>query len=448
MPTLATATPTRHRGSELLALGFGTTVTMWAIGYVLRFPGLQAPSWLLLLFLLSTLVAGGALARHLTDRGPRVGLIVGLLTGLLNLLILGSLLSGDRPGAFVPDAIWWVPGSFLLCGALGLLGAAVAGRRREASAPFLARHGVAAFAHVAAAATFLLIVAGGIVTSSQAGLAVTDWPNSYGYNMFLYPLARMSGGIYYEHVHRLLGSLVGLSTLVLTVVLLRVEDRRWVKGLAVGALLLVITQGILGGLRVTGHFTMSDDPAVTRPNLLLAVIHGVVGQLFLGTMVALASITTRRWREAQPVVRGEARTELRLAPWLLGAIVLQLTLGSVLRHVNGALHAHLTLAVVVLSLGLVLGMRLLGRYHDIALLRRLGRVLVIGLSTQFVLGFAALIGRSLRAADGGPHPLDVTLTTLHQATGAFLLATAVLTTIWVRHLVRAPSRLTHEERSP
>ena len=73
----------------------------------------------------------------------------------------------------------------------------------------------AVHANVTVAATFLLVVAGGLVTSNEAGLAVVDWPNSFGYNMFLYPLAKMTGGIYYEHAHRLYGSLVGLTTIVL-----------------------------------------------------------------------------------------------------------------------------------------------------------------------------------------------------------------------------------------
>jgi len=431
-------------GSDLLTVGFGMTVAMWAVGYVLRFPGLGAPGWLLLAALLGCLLAGGWLMGRLSRRGAIGGLQAGLLAGLLNLLVLGSVLGGGE-GRIMAAAVAWIPGSLLLSGGLGYLGALLgAGRGRmdregRPADPFLVRHGVSAFATVAAAATFLLLVAGGIVTGHEAGLAVPDWPNSYGFNMFLYPLSRMTGGIYYEHVHRLLGSLVGLTTLVLCVHLWRVEDRGWVKGLATGALLLVITQGILGGLRVTGRFTLADDPALTSPNLMLAVVHGVVGQVFFGTMVALAAITHRRWRGGdRPLAIPGARTDRHLAPLLVALVLVQLVLGSVLRHTDAALMVHIAWAMVVLGVGITLGVRLATFHRERPLLRRLGLALVYGLAAQFVLGFAALVGRNLDRADGSPHPLDVFLTTSHQAVGALILAAAVLTSVWTRRLVRSP----------
>ncbi|HOX24685.1 MAG TPA: COX15/CtaA family protein [Candidatus Krumholzibacteria bacterium] len=429
------------RGSDLLALAFGTTVAMWAVGYVCRFPGVATPPWLLLALLLVCLAAGGWAAGRFTARGLRGGLEVGLLVGLLNLLVLGSVLSsGDDPNRLVPAAAWWIPGSLLLAGVVGGLGALV-GRRRTPATPQLADHGLAGFAVVAAGATFLLLVAGGIVTGSRAGLAVTDWPNSYGYNMFLYPLSRMTGGIYYEHVHRLLGSLVGLTTLVLAVHLQRVEDRRWVKNMALVALALVVIQGVLGGLRVTGRFTLSDDPAATRPNLTLAVVHGIAGQLFFATVVAIAAFVTRRWRDGPPAIaRAGAGLDHRLGAWFLGAVVLQLALGALLRHADAALHAHLTLAVAVLVLGGLSGSRLLLKHRDLPLLRRLGRLLHAGLGLQLVLGFAALVARNLAGPGGGPHPADVVVTTFHQAVGALLLALAVLCLLWSRRLLQPADR--------
>ncbi|MBW7939502.1 MAG: COX15/CtaA family protein, partial [Candidatus Omnitrophica bacterium] len=137
---------------------------------------------------------------------------------------------------------------------------------------------------VGVAATFLLIIVGGLVTSNDAGLAVVDWPNSFGYNMFLYPLSRMTGGIYYEHAHRLFGSLVGITTLVITFHLFRVDQRKWVKNFSLLVLAVVIAQGILGGLRVTGKFTLATSPEEVAPSLTLALVHGVLGQFFLGLM--------------------------------------------------------------------------------------------------------------------------------------------------------------------
>src|ERR1700710_969174 len=96
-----------------------------------------------------------------------------------------------------------------------------------------------------AIATFPLIFMGGLVTSHQAGMSVPDWPNSYGYNMFLFPPRLWIGGILYEHTHRLMGTLVGLFSIALTVVAWKTESRRHIRWLATGVLLAVIIQGIL-----------------------------------------------------------------------------------------------------------------------------------------------------------------------------------------------------------
>lgn len=428
-----------RRGSDLLALAFGTTVTMWTLGYIGRFPGVNAPAWLLMALLLACLLGCGWASVRLAGRGLAGSLRIGVVVGVLNLMILGSLLAaGDEPNSLVPSAFWWLPGSLLVAGTLSLLGALLGratGPQCDGAAPPLKNHGLPVFAGVAAAATFLLLVAGGIVTGNQAGLAVPDWPNSYGSNMFLYPLSRMTGGIYYEHVHRLLGSLVGLSTLVLAVHLWRVEPRRWLQRLGVVALVLVVGQGILGGLRVTGHFTLSDDPTVTRPNLALAVIHGVLGQVFFALMVAMTAVTTRRWHTATASNDG-GQTDRRLSMWLTAALVLQLTLGALLRHTDTGLHLHITIAVLVLCLGVVLGSRLMLRHGTDPLLRRLGHLLVHGFIAQLLLGFAALFGRNLATTNGGPHPVGVAITTVHQALGALLLASAVLAVLWTRRLLR------------
>src|SRR5437588_5766919 len=97
-----------------------------------------------------------------------------------------------------------------------------------------------------AAATFPLIFMGGLVTSHGAGLAVPDWPNSFGYNMFLFPPSRWVGGIFYEHTHRLMGTVVGMLSIALTVWAWRTELRRWVRWLVTGLLLAVCVQGTLG----------------------------------------------------------------------------------------------------------------------------------------------------------------------------------------------------------
>src|ERR1700732_1397180 len=106
------------------------------------------------------------------------------------------------------------------------------------------------YAVAAAASVLLLICSGGLVTSHEAGMAVPDWPNSFGYNMFLFPVSRWVGGVFFEHTHRLVASGVGLLTIGLCVALFVIEDRVWVKWLAGIAVLCVVIQGILWGLGV------------------------------------------------------------------------------------------------------------------------------------------------------------------------------------------------------
>src|ERR1700678_3885863 len=132
------------------------------------------------------------------------------------------------------------------------------------------------FAVLAAISTFLLLGAGGLVTSHEAGMSVPDWPDSYGYNMFLFPPSKWIGGIFYEHTHRLWASVVGLMTTMLAVWLWLRDSRRWMKWLGIAAFLGVVAQGVLGGLRVT----LSMDS--------LGIFHGVIAQSFFALVCAIA----------------------------------------------------------------------------------------------------------------------------------------------------------------
>jgi heme a synthase len=131
------------------------------------------------------------------------------------------------------------------------------------------------FAWICAVATWLLIGLGGLVTSHEAGLAVPDWPTTYGYNLFLFPFSRWVGGIFYEHTHRLLASAVGLLTVVLAVGLWRKKEHGALRWMGLAAVLLVVAQGVLGGLRVV--LLQSQ----------LGVLHALVAQLFLALMVTV-----------------------------------------------------------------------------------------------------------------------------------------------------------------
>jgi heme a synthase len=140
------------------------------------------------------------------------------------------------------------------------------------------------FAWLTCVATLLLICSGGMVTSKNVGLAVPDWPTTFGYNMLLFPVSRWVGGILFEHTHRLMGSLVGFLTIILAVWLWVGDDRRWLRKLGVIAVIGVILQGALGGLRVT---MMKDQ---------IGIFHACIAQAFLGLLVFISLATTKFWR--------------------------------------------------------------------------------------------------------------------------------------------------------
>ena len=426
-------TSTRRNRSYVLPLGFAMTVSMWAAAYVCRLPAVMAPSWLVLGLMLAMVALWGWATGFRTGGGWLAGVMVGAAAAVLNMLILGGILASADGGGVAPSALWWVPGSILVIALVSGGFAVVPGRRVEhVSDP---ADWTALFAKVAVAATFLLVVAGGLVTSNEAGLAVVDWPNTFGSNMFLFPLARMTGGIYYEHAHRLFGALVGLTTIVLAVRLWRSDDRPWLRRLAIVAVVLVIFQGILGGLRVTGGFTLSTSETDMAPSIALAVLHGVLGQVFLGLIVAIAVVTSRWWRQApaaepRPTAAGDRSMQM----WLIATLVLQLVLGAVQRHLAWGLIIHISLAAVVVMLAVIAGARAWGLYHGAWPVQRLGQALIGGVGVQVTLGIAALAVTQGRAVVGSPTTLEVTIATAHQATGALLLALAVALALWTRRL--------------
>jgi cytochrome c oxidase assembly protein subunit 15 len=420
-----------------VAVGFGTSVAMWCLGFLGRIPAAPVPGSVLLPLLLLALALGGARAGRAPGGGVGAGMLAGLAASVVNLLVLGSVLAGrESAGAAV-----WVPASLAIGLGLGAAGGVVGARLgpREL-AP------TSALAKVAAFATLLLLVLGGLVTSQDAGLAVVDWPNSFGSPMFLFPLAKMVGGIYYEHSHRLFGSLVGLVTVVLAIRLLAAESRGRVKAMGVAAVAFVILQGILGGLRVTGHFTWSASPEATRPSLALAMVHGATGQIFFAFMVALVAVTSRTWRTAPSSVGDPADASAdRLVSGVLLAVLLgQLLLGIRVRHLGEGVMAHITFAVLVLLVAVGAGVRTITRHRHVPVLRKTGAALIGHVTTQFLLGGLALVAVS-RARDHGAGAFDVLATTAHQTVGALLLANATLLALWARRLLPASAAAPADE---
>jgi heme a synthase len=196
--------------------------------------------------------------------------------------------------------------------------------------------------------TFPLIWVGGLVTTYDAGMAVPDWPGTYGYNLFAYPLSTWIAGpwdLFIEHGHRLLGALAGIVAIGLVAIAFRTERSPWLRGAAIGALVLVIFQGMLGGARV-----LLDQR-------LVALIHGCVGPLFFAYLAGMIVITSPAWRAAE-VRKSSIETHLVAAAWIAVALAyLQLVLGAVLRHIpltassqvfRMALLFHLVIAAALL----------------------------------------------------------------------------------------------------
>ncbi len=147
--------------------------------------------------------------------------------------------------------------------------------------------------------TWPLLFVGGLVTTYRVGMAVPDWPTTFGINMFLYDFLNSPWGVYLEHSHRLYGSAVGLACIVLAGWFLAFERRGWMKVLGVAALLGVIAQGVLGGIRVNWNSQQ------------LAAVHGVTGQMFFGLMVALCVFTGKSWLRDKPAVDDPGRYRRR-----------------------------------------------------------------------------------------------------------------------------------------
>jgi cytochrome c oxidase assembly protein subunit 15 len=180
------------------------------------------------------------------------------------------------------------------------------------------------YAWFTAGATLVLICFGGLVTSHGAGLAVPDWPNTYGYNMFFFPVSQWVGGIFYEHTHRLVASGVGLLTTILAVWLWRRETRRWVRWTGVAAFIGVVVQGVLGGLRVT---LLKDE---------LGIVHAALAQLFLLLVSGIALVTTGAWRRGG-VVPPPSRCLGNGLCFVSGLVLAQLILGAAMRHQHAGL---------------------------------------------------------------------------------------------------------------
>jgi cytochrome c oxidase assembly protein subunit 15 len=183
------------------------------------------------------------------------------------------------------------------------------------------------FAFFTACVTFPLIFIGGLVKSHEAGLSVPDWPTTYGYNMFTFPLHWMVGNIFYEHGHRLWAAGVGFCILILALWLWRKEPRAWVRKLGWYTLAAVCIQGALGGLTVKLLLPTWNSTA-----------HAALAQITFCLTVALSMVTRKDWDDTIVKTAGPLSDKLRQVTFItVGAIFIQLLIGAVMRHEEAGL---------------------------------------------------------------------------------------------------------------
>ena len=288
------------------------------------------------------------------------------------------------------------------------------------------------FAALVAFATFLLIVAGALVTSNDAGLSVPDWPTSFHhwpvtYSYFTVP---MVGGVMWEHGHRILAQIIGILTIILAVWTERVDHRPWMRKLAWAALALVVIQGVLGGITVLNYLPPSISAA-----------HATLGQIFFCLVVAVWLLTGRTWVQEPRGKLPAKRPSLPVLSMLaVGCVLLQLILGAAFRHHGIKLLPHIIGAAVVTFVVLWTVVRVLSEYSQVEQLRRPALMLLTLLMVQLALGFGAWLTRVEWGRDA-PQPLApmVATTVAHVAVGALLLATTVVLAIQAWRHVAIPT---------
>lgn len=268
--------------------------------------------------------------------------------------------------------------------------------------------------------TFLLVTAGAMVTSNDAGLAVPDWPTTFG---SLYQLPEMSGGVQFEHTHRMLAQFVGLLTIVLAVWITRADRRRWMRLLAWGALAMVVAQGVLGGVAILNSLPRSVSTA-----------HAALAQAFFCIAVMIAMFTGRAFTAQAEREHAEEKPSLYALSFATAcAVYAQLVLGAALRHNAGRLLPHVLLAGITVVLLVWTVFRALTRHWQIDAIRQSALTLLFLYMTEMALGFGAYVTRIAWYKDA-PQPVRamIAATVVHVMVGALALAASVILAIQSR----------------
>ena len=274
-------------------------------------------------------------------------------------------------------------------------------------------------------AVFLLILAGGLVTSHQAGLAVPDWPLSYGR---VFP--PMVGNIFWEHGHRMIAGTVGILTLVLAIWIQAAEKRPWLRRLAWTAFGAVVLQAVLGGLTV---LYLLPAP--------ISIFHACLAQTFFCLVIAITFFLRRADNVGAPLagaLKGQRQalplhSKLRRLSYVTTAVIyLQLILGAAVRHTHSghaaALHIAAAFAVVVHVF--MLAGRIMRSFPQSALFKPAAGIGILTI-LQFFLGVGSFVLTRMVEQSYAPSKAAVFFTVVHQTNGAAILGTSVLIALMV-----------------
>lgn len=477
-----------------VAGGFALALTVWTAWLITHLPWMgdalgiterHAVPTILAAWFLASLLLGRAVGLR---RAWRVGPLAGLISALVGLLILGSRLTeipADAADAaadplvssrLIPNAGLIALGFLGLGALIGTLGA-IAGALTRPAGPRTEPNWLGRMGLITLLAAAPLLFVGGLVTSTNSGMAVPDWPGTYGSNMFLYPLgprfAALEGkqpyaDIFLEHSHRLLGALLGLNALVLMIWTVRRESRTWVKVWSVATFLLICFQGALGGLRVLeGNLDLEKD------SVWLSAFHGVSAQITFASIVALAMYLSTTYQSlaslsTTPItIHPKSRLLKALSTGAMHALWPQLIFGAMYRHAGSthALYTHIAFSFVVTTLAFVAGMIAIHNAHPDEVrgedrtapstpsptaanlpstittaqrwLARLGYAVMLCVGVQFVMGWLALAVHSGREAASIGEALT---RTAHQANGAALLGLTTALALLARQAWRTSGK--------
>ncbi len=439
-------------GGPAVTIGFAAAVMMWMIAWFLHMPGVHVPPAIAIPVLLIPLLAIGMLwlPRIAPENRIKTGVLAGLIAGLINLLILGSNIvvqpesTAEMPehaNTLAPNAAIVVIGSLILSMIVGMIAGVIA-RKHSPVTITPTTTWRSRFAWITALTYLPLIAVGGAVTSTDSGLAVPDAITTYGAISILFPLELMAEPrIFLEHSHRLFGTLAGLTTLVLMIRILTGEPRKLPKVLAVALFLAVSLQGYWGIIRVAEESTF------------FAILHGIFAQIVFAGALSTAIILSDAWTSANPVPETLAAAKRARTAMMLTfiALVIQLGLGAVTRHLNSghAMMAHMGFSFIAMMLVIIGGALCIrtGKAHPSARpVRPFGSILHGLVVLQFTIGFAVLgmawegddapaLPTAENLADAPPIETSAALiTTAHHIIGALLLAAAAGALVWTFRL--------------